>query len=103
MSDDKSYYVYAAKYRGIIVYVGCGKDSRINHCRSGSSHNTGLNELYFRHKIMGDELVMTDMITEAYIICVGWAASQGFTILNLGFVGNELFVTYETNKGLGEE
>jgi len=43
------------------------------------------------------------MITEAYTICVGWAASQGFTILNLGFVGNELFVTYETNKGLGEE
>lgn len=62
MSDDKSYYVYAAKYRGIIVYVGCGKDSRINHCRSGSSHNTGLNELYFRHKIMGDELVMTDIL-----------------------------------------
>lgn len=62
MSEDKSYYVYAAKYRGIIVYIGCGKDSRANHCRSGSSHNAGLNELYFRYKIMGDELVMTDIL-----------------------------------------
>lgn len=62
MNSDKSYYVYAAKYRGIIVYVGCGKDSRINHCKSGSSHNVGLNELYFRYKIMGDEPVVTDIL-----------------------------------------
>ncbi len=57
----------------------------------------------FKHQEWEGYLVNTDMITEAYTICVGWAASQGFTILNLGFVGNELFVTYETNKGLGEE
>lgn len=60
--NDKCYYVYAAKYRGIIVYVGNGKENRLHHCKTGSSHNFLLNELCFRHHVLGDEEVITDIL-----------------------------------------
>jgi len=42
-------------------------------------------------------------ITTAYEIAYEWAKENGYTLLNLCFVMNELFITYETNKELGEE
>lgn len=60
--NDKCYYVYAAKYRGIIVYIGNGKENRLHHCKTGSSHNSLLNELCFRYKVLGDEEVITDTL-----------------------------------------
>lgn len=58
---DKTYYVYFVKYRDIIVYIGCGHEARYEHAKSGASHNTLLNEIYFRKNILGDEGVMIDL------------------------------------------
>lgn len=37
------FYVYVFKYRGVALYVGRGRGSRINHVLSGCSHNKALN------------------------------------------------------------
>lgn len=50
------FYVYTVSVKGAVVYVGKGKGDRINHVTSGYSHNYGLNELYFRHKLLGEDL-----------------------------------------------
>lgn len=48
------YYVYASFYRDIMVYVGKGKGSRLNHTLNGESANKVLNEFYFRTLYFND-------------------------------------------------
>jgi len=55
--EEKKHYVYFVKYRGIIVYIGCGKNDRFEHARSGVSQNKLLNEIYYRGAMLGDENV----------------------------------------------
>ena len=43
------FYVYVCKLHGVPVYVGKGRESRINHCLSGRSSNSRLNRLVFEH------------------------------------------------------
>lgn len=42
------YEVYVCRVDGEIVYIGCGKAGRHQHCTSGCSHVYGLNELHFK-------------------------------------------------------
>lgn len=52
----KKFYVYKVYLDGILVYVGKGQNKRCDHAISGSSSNKALNELYFRHKLLGEPL-----------------------------------------------
>lgn len=45
-AKDANHYVYVCLSNGNPVYVGKGKNDRINHCLSGISSNAGLNKLY---------------------------------------------------------
>lgn len=47
MSEEATYYVYAAMQYGKIIYIGHGKGDRLKHCVSGVSHNYKLNALHF--------------------------------------------------------
>jgi len=60
-AEDKKYYVYFVKHRDIIVYIGSGHGARYEHASSGTSHNTLLNEIYFRNTILGDEGVIINL------------------------------------------
>lgn len=59
---ENKYYVYVARYRGIIVYVGHGCGDRINHVSSGTSSSRQLNELYFRKVHLNDEPVICEKV-----------------------------------------
>lgn len=41
------YIVYEVLHNGIPVYIGSGEIGRHLHAKSGKSHNSDLNELYF--------------------------------------------------------
>ena len=50
--SQNNYIVYEVLYNGIPVYIGSGKQyengkSRLDHVKSGSSHNAELNKLFF--------------------------------------------------------
>ena len=48
------YYIYKVYLGKDVVYVGKGKGKRYQHYLSGCSHNDKLNEIYFRHKLLGE-------------------------------------------------
>lgn len=39
-----------------VIYVGKGQGSRSNHVLSGKSHNAKLNEYYYKHVLLGEDL-----------------------------------------------
>ena len=45
----KDYYVYAARIKGEVIYVGMGRLDRLDHVTSGASHNADINKLHFLH------------------------------------------------------
>lgn len=47
MKDTGDYYVYAAKQAGRLLYVGMGRQARIDHVNSGRSHNREINRHFF--------------------------------------------------------
>jgi len=58
---ENKYYVYTVSVDNEVVYVGKGKNDRAEHVTSGCSHNKGLNELYFRHKLLGEDLPLVEI------------------------------------------
>lgn len=42
------YIVYEVLYNGIPVYIGSGLPDRIEHAKSGKSHNPKINQLFFK-------------------------------------------------------
>jgi|TARA_A100001391_G_scaffold141360_1_gene99224 hypothetical protein len=57
------YYVYKVTLEGRVVYVGKGSGTRINHVSSGCSHNSKINEAYFRSKLLGEPPLKVEIIT----------------------------------------
>lgn len=53
---DIDYIVYEVRYNGIPIYIGSGKVGREEHVRSGCSHNSDLNKLFFTDP---DNIVVT--------------------------------------------
>ncbi len=53
---NNKYYVYKVFLNKEVIYVGKGQGSRSSHVLSGKSHNSKLNEYYFRHKLLGEDL-----------------------------------------------
>lgn len=49
IAKSQSYYVYLCKLDGKPVYVGKGKESRLDHCLSGASSNPALNRAVFEY------------------------------------------------------
>ena len=62
--EDFNYYVYKVIVDNRLVYVGKGKGSRLNHVTSGSSHNSKLNEYYFRYKLLNETEPLVHIVKE---------------------------------------
>ncbi len=62
----KQFYVYASFYRDVLVYVGKGKGSRLNHTTGGESSNKILNEFYFRNVYLNDFPLETRKLQHFY-------------------------------------
>lgn len=45
---NNTFIVYEVLYKNIPIYIGSGKSDRINHVKSGKSHNVELNKLFFQ-------------------------------------------------------
>lgn len=50
------YEVYICRVDGEVVYIGCGKAGRHQHCTSGCSHVYGLNQLHFKGECVDVEV-----------------------------------------------
>lgn len=57
------YVVYKVEQESDIIYIGHGLEGRQTHVLSGTSHNRSLNELYFRHTLLGENLPTVSIIS----------------------------------------
>ena len=60
--DTMKYYVYRVLLEGEVVYVGKGSGNRVNHVLSGCSHNSKINEAYFRNKLLGEPAMTVEIV-----------------------------------------
>jgi hypothetical protein len=61
MTAAKDYYVYAAKHDGRVLYIGSGRQARIDHVNSGRSHNREINRHFFTYGPMVVEKLHTQL------------------------------------------
>lgn len=56
--------MYVAKLGDVFMYIGSGKESRVDHVLSGKSHNSGLNELVAQGINLDVQIVLTNLSKE---------------------------------------
>lgn len=72
---NRDYYVYACEVNGNLVYIGKGKDNRLDHCTSGISSCKELNEDLFRYgKYKFNVFKVVDGLTEEQAFAMEKAA-----------------------------
>lgn len=59
----KKSYVYVVVYKSEIVYIGKGNKGRWKHSNNGKSHNTNLNELFYKGEVV-DVFILQDGLSD---------------------------------------
>ncbi len=57
----------------------------------------------YLHGNFSGKFIDTQKWNLIYSVSGLWCAENGFTLLNVAYINHEVFVTYETNKELGED